>query len=165
MVYKMSKRQDHLINFEHKQDPNVQHLYKRSKPAMLTFPVYPIRSTVRLVLFHAFLDIFFPIELTQQRHRSCIYITFIPHLRFSCGTEWVQRVVGSRATSQTSETKIRQQELLAWWNCHQEPDDNNDEVMEYGEENQDELGDDWRKFFYEPTPDDAPSAGSSLHRA
>ena len=44
-----------------------------------------------------------------------------------------------------------------------EPDDDVDEVMEDGEENQDEA-DDWRKFFDEPPPNDA-SAGSSQPRA
>ncbi|KAF8636441.1 hypothetical protein AX14_010432 [Amanita brunnescens Koide BX004] len=45
-----------------------------------------------------------------------------------------------------------------------EPDDDDDELMEDGEANQDE-GDDWRKFFDEPSPDDAQSAGSSQPRA
>ena len=45
-----------------------------------------------------------------------------------------------------------------------EPDDDDDEPMEDGEANQDE-GDDWRKFFDEPSPDDAQSAQSSQPRA
>lgn len=60
--------------------------------------------------------------------------------------------------------KIRQQEAIAWWNCRQEPDGDDDGVMEDGEETQDELGDDWRKFF-DFSPDDAPSAGSPQPRA
>jgi hypothetical protein len=49
-------------------------------------------------------------------------------------------MVGSRATNQTSKTKIRQQEVFAWWDCRQEPDDD-DEVMKDGKEIQD---DDWQ---------------------
>ena len=66
-------------------------------------------------------------------------------------------MVGSPATNKSPKTKIRQHEAFACSNYRQEPDDDDDEVVEDGEENQDELGDHWRKCFDEPSLGDVPS--------